>query len=379
MFDTFMNRFLSAAARTDAPFDPSSFIFALISLLAFFLVKKIIGRVLFRAAMRRTPLGRRVIIVGNCAEGARAFLREAERGGGIVLLGTVGSFPSDMGCPNLGGTDRLGEILGLLRPDYALFAIDSYEKEKIIRLVNICDDKCVKVYFLPVIYGYLKTAGQVEVIGSTPLINVHSTPLDVPINAFLKRALDLVGSLILIILTSPVMLFAAIGVKLSSEGPVLFRQRRVGRMGREFEMLKFRSMRVGFPEESESWTTGVDYRKTRFGNFLRRTSIDELPQLFNVLSGRMSLVGPRPEIPKFVEKFRNTVPLYMVKHYVKPGITGLAQINGLRGDTSISDRIHADIYYIESWSFARDILILLKTPFRALNKREVYRGGGKNG
>ena len=149
-------------------------------------------------------------------------------------------------------------------------------------------------------------------------------------------------------------------------------------MGREFQMLKFRSMRESTAEDEASWSTGIDRRKTRFGNFLRKTSIDELPQLFNVLAGSMSLVGPRPELPRFVEKFKTEIPLYMVKHYVKPGITGLAQVNGLRGNTSVEDRIHADIYYIESWSLALDLLILLRTPFRAINKSEVYSGSGKS-
>lgn len=375
-----MIRFFSASAdAAEGSFRIHSLLWAVISLVALFLLKKLIGRLVVRLTARHSRIGRRVIIVGNSAEGATAFLREASRRprSGVIVLGTVGSFPEGLGCPSLGEIDRLGEILGLVRPDYAVFALDSYEKERTIRLVNLCDDRCVKVYFLPVIYGYLKSAKQVEIIGSTPLINVHATPLDLPFNAFLKRAFDIFGSALLIILTSPVMLAAAIGVKLSSKGPILFRQVRVGRMGKEFKMLKFRSMRVDPTVENSSWTTGVDRRKTRFGNLLRRTSLDELPQLFNVLSGKMSLVGPRPEIPHFVEKFRNEIPLYMVKHYVKPGITGLAQVNGLRGNTSIRDRIHADIYYIESWSLALDLSILLRTPYRALNKSEIY-GGAEN-
>ena len=138
-------------------------------------------------------------------------------------------------------------------------------------------------------------------------------------------------------------------------------------------MLKFRSMRVN-EESDRAWTTDLDPRKTRFGAFLRRTAIDELPQLFNVLSGSMSLVGPRPEIPVFVNRFKETIPLYMVKHYVKPGITGLAQIKGLRGDTSIEARILEDIDYIENWSLMLDIMILLKTPFKAFNKNEKFVG-----
>ena len=204
-----------------------------------------------------------------------------------------------------------------------------------------------------------------------PIINAHGTPLDNAFNAFCKRALDIVGSGILILLTFPVMLAIAVGVRLSSPGPILFRQDRVGKMGKRFKMLKFRSMYVT-KDANHTWTTHEDERKTRFGAFLRRSSLDELPQLFNVFKGEMSLVGPRPEVPHFVEYFKNVIPLYMVKHYVKPGMTGLAQIKGLRGDTSVEDRIQADISYIENWSFMMDLLILIKTPFKAFNSSEKY-------
>jgi lipopolysaccharide/colanic/teichoic acid biosynthesis glycosyltransferase len=167
------------------------------------------------------------------------------------------------------------------------------------------------------------------------------------------------------------MLFTAIGVKLSSKGPVLFRQERVGVGGRKFIMLKFRSMKVN-DESGTAWSTGNDPRITRFGSFIRKTSIDELPQLFNVIFGDMSLVGPRPEIPYFVDRFRKSIPLYMIKHYVRPGITGLAQIRGLRGDTSVEERILADIDYIENWSLLLDLEIIIKTPFKIINKNERY-------
>lgn len=347
---------------------------AIIPTIAFLLVKKLTPRILHRLANRYGERAR-VIIVGNSTDAATAFLREAahKRNRKIDVLGAVGDFAT-LGCKKLGVLSAFEEQLDLLRPTHAVFAIDSYEKNKIIRLVNLCDDRCVKVYFLPVIYGYFRSARQVDLLGSTPLINIHSTPLDVPINLFIKRAVDILGAMLLIIVTSPIMIFAAIGVKLSSNGPILFKQVRVGKMGKRFKMLKFRSMRQDTRREAASWSTGIDKRKTKFGNFLRKTSIDELPQLFNVLRGEMSLVGPRPEMPHFVEQFKDEIPLYMIKHYVKPGITGLAQINGLRGDTSIRDRIHADIHYIENWSLMLDFTVLLKTPFKAINKREVYIG-----
>ena len=318
---------------------------------------------------------RRVIIIGDNTATAQDFVRQVATHPecGMMIIGFVGDKIDEkvVGCEKLGSFKDLARILDTLHPDDAVFAIDAYNKRHLINLVNMCDDRFVKVYFLPVIYGFFKVASQIETIGSLPVINIHHTPLDNPFNAFIKRAIDIVGSLALIILTSPIMIAAAIGVKLSSPGPIFFKQERVGKMGKTFMMLKFRSMRINVGSDSE-WTTPEDPRKTRFGNFIRMTSIDELPQLFNVLAGDMSLVGPRPEIPYYVEHFRETVPLYMIKHYVKPGMTGLAQIRGLRGDTSIEDRIQADIEYIENWTLGLDIAILLKTPLKAINKQERY-------
>ena len=181
--------------------------------------------------------------------------------------------------------------------------------------------------------------------------------------------MDIVGSLVLIVLSSPVMLLAAVGVKLSSPGPIIFRQKRVGLNKKPFYMYKFRSMRVNAASDT-GWSTNSDPRKTRFGSFIRKFSIDELPQFFNVLKGDMSLVGPRPELPHFVDQFKEEIPLYMVKHQVRPGITGWAQVNGLRGDTSIKERIEHDVYYIENWSILLDIKILFLTLFKGFVNQE---------
>lgn len=341
---------------------------------AFMIFKKRVIIFFVRLARKQRNLVKKVVIVGDNADTANAFIKEVirDKHNGIMILGAVGHINGDeIGCDKLGEFESFVEILKAEKPDYAVFAVDSYDKKQLIDLVNICDEMCVKVYFLPVIFGFFKSPNQLEHVGTLPLINVHSTPLDNRFNAFTKRVMDVMGAFLLIILTSPIMIIAAIGVKISSPGPVLFRQTRVGAMGRKFRMLKFRSMRIN-SESKTAWTTGTDTRKTRFGTFLRKTAIDELPQLFNVLRGDMSLVGPRPEIPHFVDSFKGVIPLYMVKHYVRPGITGLAQIKGLRGDTSVEDRIHEDILYIENWTLGRDILILLKTPFKAFNKNEKY-------
>lgn len=330
----------------------------------------------FLAAFRRKQYNlRRIILVGDNSASAAEYVKQVTENNsmyGAMVIGYVGDkITEDIGVDKLGPFTKLAEILDKYKPSDVVFAIDAYDKRHLIRLVNMCDDRCIKVYFLPVIYGFFKNSRQIEQVGNIPMINAHSTPLDNLANAAIKRAIDILGSLFLIILTSPLMIFAAIGIKLTSPGPVIFKQIRIGKMGKRFKMMKFRSMRVE-NNSTKEWTTDTDGRKTRFGNFLRKTSIDELPQLFNVLSGSMSLVGPRPEIPVFVDYFKDIIPLYMVKHYVKPGMTGYAQVKGLRGDTSIEERIHADISYIENWSIWLDIGILLKTPLKAINRNERY-------
>ncbi|MCR5221493.1 MAG: exopolysaccharide biosynthesis polyprenyl glycosylphosphotransferase, partial [Lachnospiraceae bacterium] len=182
-----------------------------------------------------------------------------------------------------------------------------------------------------------------------------------------------VGSAFGIIVSSPVMLVSAIAIKLTSKGPVIFKQERIGMHNKPFKMYKFRTMYVqSAGEERKAWTTKDDPRVTKVGKFLRKTSIDELPQLFNILAGRMSLVGPRPERPQFVEKFKEEIPRYMVKHQVRPGLTGWAQVNGLRGDTSIEKRIEYDLYYIENWTMGFDFKILFLTVFKGFVNENAY-------
>jgi len=339
---------------------------------------------MFKCRMIRTLLAsfrrkqynlRRIIVVGDNATSAAEYVKQVTENNsmyGAMVIGYVGDkITEDIGVDKLGSFSRLADILDRYKPSDVVFAIDAYDKRRLIRLVNMCDDRCIKVYFLPVIYGFFKNPRQIEQVGNIPMINAHSTPLDNRANAAIKRAVDIFGALLLILLTFPLMIVAAVGIKLTSPGPILFRQIRIGKMGKRFKMLKFRSMRVE-NNSTKEWTTDKDTRKTRFGNFIRKTSIDELPQLFNVLAGSMSLVGPRPEIPVFVDYFKEIIPLYMVKHYVKPGLTGYAQIKGLRGDTSVEERIHADIAYIENWSIWLDFAILLKTPLKAINRNERY-------
>ena len=289
---------------------------------------------------------------------------------GYSVVGYVGNL-NIVGLPHLGTTADLDHVIKEFRPDEVVMAFDTVRRKVITKYVSICNDNCCKVLFVPAICGYFRAPRQVSAMGNLPVIDIRSTPLDNPTNQFVKRASDIVISLILIILTSPLMLFTAIGVRISSPGPILFKQVRVGRNNEPFKMYKFRSMRVNDSEKT-GWSHEGDPRKTRFGAFIRKFALDELPQFFNVLKGDMSIVGPRPEVPFYVEKFKKEVPLYMLKHTLRPGITGLAQIKGLRGDTSIADRIEEDINYIENWSFWGDIRIILLTPFKAINRHEKY-------
>lgn len=289
---------------------------------------------------------------------------------GYSVIGYVGNLNVN-GLAHLGTTGDLDRVIKEQKPDEVVIALDTVRKKLITRYIGVCNNNCVKVMVVPAICGYFKSPRQISMLGNLPVVDIRSTPLDNVFNRFLKRSLDIVGSLIMIVLTSPLMLFTAIGVKLSSPGPILFKQTRVGRHNEEFTMYKFRSMRVNDTQQT-GWSTEEDPRKTRFGAFIRKFALDELPQFFNVLKGDMSLVGPRPEVPFYVEKFMKEIPLYMLKHISRPGITGQAQIKGLRGDTSIEARIEEDINYIENWTFWTDIRILLMTPFKAVNRHEKY-------
>ena len=243
-----------------------------------------------------------------------------------------------------------------------MVALDAAEMHMLTRAFAACDKHGTRITMVPFYNDYLPARPTIDVLGDCKLINIRQTPFDNILNAFIKRAMDVVGSLVLIVLTSPIMLGVAIGVKLSSPGPIIFKQERVGLNKRPFMMYKFRSMRVNAAEDS-AWSTNSDPRKTRFGSIIRKFSLDELPQFFNVLKGDMSLVGPRPEIPFHVEHFKEEIPRYLVRQQVRPGLTGWAQINGLRGDTDIAERIRYDIWYIENWTVALDIKILFRTVF----------------
>lgn len=310
-----------------------------------------------------------VIIIGS-GETAKEYLSiiKNNKEYGYNYVGYV-SNNFDFEGEKLGNYCDLLDILLKQKPDEVICALDIADAKYLENIVSACEKSGTKISIIPFCYKYIPSQPYIDVIGHMPLINLRRIPLDNLGNAFLKRTLDIFGSLFLIIVTSPIMLFTSIMIKLTSPGPIIFKQTRVGLNKQPFVMYKFRSMRVNSQSDT-AWSTNVDHRKTKFGSFIRKFSIDELPQFFNVLKGDMSLVGPRPELPHFVETFKDEVPLYMVKHQVKPGITGLAQVNGYRGDTSIKKRIEYDIYYIENWSIFMEIGILFKTVFKGIKNNE---------
>lgn len=274
--------------------------------------------------------------------------------------------------PWLGKISDLPELLEHSNTDEVIISLSDSEFSRIGEVIEYCEKAGIKCSLLPFYTKYLPTKPYIDEVEGMPLINIRKIPLDNFLNAFIKRAFDVVCSGLLLIVLSPFLAAVAIGVKLSSPGPVIYRQERIGLGKKPFTMYKFRSMGVQADgSDMTTWGTSEDDRRTRFGEFIRKFSIDELPQLWNVLRGDMSLVGPRPERPFFVERFREEVPLYMLKHLVRPGITGWAQVNGWRGDTSIEERIKCDIFYIENWTFLLDIKILLLTVFKGfVNKSE---------
>ena len=261
--------------------------------------------------------------------------------------------------------EKLERILEGNELDEVVIALRAEDYGKLERIVDVCEKAGVHTKMIPDFGNVISTRPYIEDVQGIPVIHVRRVPLNIMRNRAAKRAVDLIGAKVAIILFSPVMLLTVLVVALTEEGSVIYRQERVGLHNQVFYMYKFRSMIMQDEEkEKAEWSTRNDPRITPVGKLIRRTSIDELPQLFNVLKGEMSLVGPRPERPQFVQKFRDEIPRYMVKHQVRPGMTGWAQINGYRGDTSIEKRIEYDLYYIENWTMVFDMKILILTIFK---------------
>ena len=277
------------------------------------------------------------------------------------------------GVKVIGTIDNLTGILPVSVLDEIAVTLSLADYDHLEEIVALCEKSGVHTKFIPDYNSLIPNKPYTEDLMGLPLINIRYVPLSNTLNSVAKRIVDIVGSLCGIIVLSPLLLVIAIIVKTTSKGPVIFKQERVGLHNKSFNMYKFRSMRLQEPgEEKKGWTVKDDPRVTKVGKFIRKTSIDELPQLFNILKGDMSLVGPRPERPQFVEKFKEEIPRYMIKHQVRPGLTGWAQVNGYRGDTSIRKRIDYDLYYIENWTMGFDFKIMFLTLFKGFINENAY-------
>ena len=279
---------------------------------------------------------------------------------GHHLVGYVAAWMFEPGSTRLGGYDDLESVLAAMPVDEAIIALPAHEYIRLDHIICLCEKYGVPLRIIPCYEERISYQIVTSKFEDIQMIGIRDIPLNRLYNAFIKRFFDILISLSALIVLSPLMLVIAIGVRISTRDTIFFAQTRIGKNKKPFKMLKFRSMRTN-DEEDSAWSTNEDDRRTFFGALIRKLSIDELPQLINVLKGDMSIVGPRPEIPHFVEQFRDEVPLYMIRHMVKPGMTGLAQVSGYRGDTSIRGRIDCDIAYIENWTIWLDIRIILRT------------------
>lgn len=290
-----------------------------------------------------------------------------------ILDDTIPSGTVYKGVKVVGRIENIKYILPENKLDEIAITLALKDYEHLEGIVDLCEKSGVHTKFIPDYNSLVPSHPYTEDLMGLPVINIRYVPLTNTLNSIMKRTMDIIGSSFAIILSSPIMLVSALMIRATSEGPIIFKQERVGLHNKVFKMYKFRTMEVQKQtSEEHAWTVKDDPRVTKIGKFLRKTSLDELPQLFNILMGEMSMVGPRPERPQFVEKFKEEIPRYMIKHQVRPGLTGWAQVNGYRGDTSIRKRIEYDLYYIENWSLALDFKILFLTIFKGFINKNAY-------
>ena len=326
-----------------------------------------------RVARRRGYNLRYALVVGGgeLATGVAQRVR-SRPDTGIQILGLVGDKQAAAGAQALGGFADLRAVLDAHQVDHVILALAHEEYGRLGGLLEAIGDEPVTIHVVPDLGRFTSLRGGVEEFEGLPFVHLRESPL-YGWNQMVKRVFDVAFSLAVLALLSPILAALAAAVKLTSRGPVLYGQERMGLDGQRFRMMKLRTMRVDAEDASGPvWASAEDARRTPIGAFLRRFSLDELPQFVNVLRGEMSVVGPRPERPVFVERFRQTVPGYMLRHKVKSGVTGWAQVHGLRGNTSLEKRIEYDIEYIERWSFWLDLKIIGMTLFRVLFDRNAY-------
>ncbi len=350
--------------------------------LVFSIILVTIGRILNRALVRQLRLRgfeRDPLLIVGMGKIARDLARKIKNSPdlGYDIVGIVNPRPQMAikdkvnGIPVVGSATDLPNLLDTYRVQQVIIAIPDAQRGEIVELITLCQRGRVDIKVYPDMFAYIAGDMTMGELGDVPLITVR----DITLRGWklsLKRGLDLLGSGLGLIFLSPFLLLTAIAIKLESKGPAFYTQERMGLDGRPFQMIKFRSMRQDAESSGIGWTVENDPRVTRIGRFMRKTSWDEMPQLINVLLGEMSLVGPRPERPFYVQQFRSQIPRYMERHREKAGMTGWAQVNGLRGDTSIAERTAYDLWYVENWSLWLDVKIIIRTAFG------MFTGRGEN-
>lgn len=271
-----------------------------------------------------------------------------------------------------GSVDEVREYIDAEGVDQVWITLPLRAEQRVKSLLQSLGDTTVEIRYLPDIFGFQLLNHSLTEVAGLPVINLTESPM-VGANRVLKAIEDYVLATLILLMISPLLLAVAIAVKLSSPGPIIYRQKRVTWNGEVFEIYKFRTMPVNAEAQSGAvWASAGDDRATPLGRFLRRYSLDELPQFFNVLKGDMSIVGPRPERPEFIERFRQEIPGYMKKHFVKAGITGWAQVNDLRGNTDLEQRIEYDLFYIDNWSLTFDLRIIAMTIVKVVTAKNAY-------
>jgi len=329
--------------------------------------------------LRKRRYNQRFALIAGTGELGQKVLRGIEIYPelGIQVIGFLTRKVEEVGkeiknIPIIGIYDDLDTILEKNKIDIFFIAISVNEYDSFESLIKKVEGHLSEIKVVPASYEFLSLRGGMDELGDLPIVSLQSSPLYGWDKVF-KRIFDLILGAPILAIVSPVMLVISILIKLTSEGPILYRQERVGMDGYPFQMIKFRTMHEDAEKETGPiWAKDNDPRRTKVGAFLRKTSLDELPQIFNVLKGEMSLVGPRPERPHFVEEFRNQIPSYMLRHKIKAGMTGWAQINGWRGNTSLEKRIEHDLYYIHNWSVGFDLKILLMTLWKGVFNKSAY-------
>lgn len=287
---------------------------------------------------------------------------------GWVDVGTKGGKPATRSMPCLGGVENMEAILATSGATLVVAAELDSTSADMVSVANLCEREMVQFKVIPSCFRIFVSGLHLETIAGTPILGVDRLPLDSTFNVVLKRTVDIIGATIGLILSAPVIaLFSAL-VYLESRGPVFYRQRRTGIIGAPFDIIKIRSMRLDAETATGArWCTEDDPRRLRIGAFMRKWNIDELPQFWNVLKGEMSLVGPRPERPELIASFKHQIPHYNARHHALPGMTGWAQVKGLRGNTDLGERIKCDLWYLENWSLMLDFQIIALTFFKRDN------------